>query len=142
LSAKQELQQKAITKAFSADEGQIAFHAKYLNIPTIDHATSATRTFEAVQTDYRQVAMDQPEIFLKTYDDEDLKLKYKIETAIESGYIALNIIPGKAVYSANKTEICDIPVGVDMKVVVDTLWMFSQTGKGVDFVKKIAELGG
>lgn len=140
--AKQQLQKIAMEKAFSADEEQIAFHAKYFGIPIVDPATSASRTFEAIQADYRQIAMDMPDKFLKTYDDEDLKLKYKINLAISDGTISMSIIPGKAVISASKEEISDVPITTDLKQIVDTLFLFSQTSKGVSFLKKVSEFGG
>ncbi len=134
---KQKILSVAIEKAFNANESQIAFHSKYLGIPLIDPATSASRTFEAVQADYRQSAIDNPKDFLKTFDDEDLKIKYKIEKAIEDNVISLTIIKGKAAYTSTKTEICDVPVGAEIKIVVDILFMFSQTKNGTDLLKKI-----
>lgn len=139
LAAKQIKQKAAIEKSFNADEYQIAFHAKYLGIPMIDGATSSTRTLEAVMADYRQIAMDKPEQFLKTFDDEDLKLKFKIERAIDGKFISLSVIPGKAAYASTKAEICDVPVNTDIKYVVDALFMFSQTKSGTDFIKKVSE---
>ncbi len=142
LSDKQKKQQEAIRKAFSADEPQVAFHADYLGIPLIDGQTNATRTFESVVTDYRQVAVDDPVRFLKTFDDEDLKLKYKIKMAIESNVISLNFMPGKAVWVGSKEEISDVPETKELKQVVDTLFLFSQTGKGTPFLKRIADFEG
>lgn len=140
LQVKQKKQREAMEKAYSADEAQIAFHAKYLGIPLVDPSTSATRTFEAVSADYIQSALDNPSSFLETFDDEDLKLKYKIESAIEANFINLNLIPGKAVYTATKGEICTVPEKTELKHVVDALFMFTQTKNGGDLVKKLNEL--
>lgn len=139
LKAKQGLQKEAFEKAFAADETQVAFHAKYLGIPLIDAATTATRDYESVLTDYRQMAIDNPKKFIETYDDQDLKLKYKIERAIEDNVISLRIIPGKAVYTATKAEICDVPEKAELKTVVDTLFLFSQGKGGADLLKKLAD---
>lgn len=140
LGIKQQKKQDAIQKAFTADEQQVAFHADYLGIKLIDGQTNATRTYDAVVADYRQIAVDDPVRFLKTFDDEDLKLKYKIKKAIESGYISLSIMPGKAVVAASKEEICDVPVTTEIKQISDTLFLFSQTTKGTSFLKKISDL--
>lgn len=140
LKKKQNLQREAMEKAFSADEAQVAFHAKYLDIPIVDSQTSATRDYEAVLADYRQIAMDDPKTFLKTFDDEDLKLKYKIGVAIEENFINLKLIKGKAVYTATKEEICDVPVSEDVKHVIDALFLFSQKKEGSILVKKMSEL--
>ncbi len=126
-------------KAFTASEEQVAFHAKYLDIPIIDRETSATRDYEAILTDYRQVAMDDPEKFIKTFDDEDLKLKHKIEVAIESNFINLKLIQGKAIFTATKEEICDVPVG-EVRQAVDALFIFSQKKEGTTLVKRLSEL--
>lgn len=139
LKAKQELQKVAFEKAFSADEEQIAFHAKYLGIPLIDPATTATRKPDSIITDYRQKAIDDPKKFIETYDDQDLKLKYKIERAIEDNVISLRIVPGKAVYTTTKAEICDVPEKAELKTVVDTLFLFSQGKGGTDLLKKLAD---
>lgn len=141
LGEKQAKQQEAIVKAFSANEAQVAFHADYLAIPLIDRETNATRTYEAVLTDYRQIAVDDPLRFLKTFDDEDLKLKYKIKTLIHDNFISLSELPGKAVIAGTKEEICDVPVTTEIRQIVDTLFLFSQTTKGASFSKKIADLG-
>lgn len=140
LKKKQTLQKEAMEKAFAASEEQVAFHAKYLDIPIIDRETSATRDYESILTDYRQIAMDDPKKFIETFDDEDLKLKYKIETAIENNFINLKLIQGKAVFTATKEEICDVPVSGDIKQVVDTLFIFSQKKEGTLLVKKLNDL--
>lgn len=141
LSEKQNKQQEAIDKAFSATPEQITFHADYLNIALIDRQTQASRSDAAIITDYRQIAIDDPVKFLKTFDDEDLKSKYKIKQMVLGGVVSMNIIPGKAVIAATKEELCDIPDKADQKQIVDTLFLFSQTSKGVGFLKKVAEWG-
>lgn len=138
LQAKQKAQKEAIEKAFGASDEQILFHAKYLGIPLIDHATSATRSEEAVIADYRQVAIDEPVKFLKTFDDEDLKLKYKIEKSIEDNKISLTLIPSKAVFVSDKSEICDVPTG-ELKYVVDTIFNFVNGKSGTGALKKISD---
>lgn len=139
LQGKQKLQKEAIEKAFTADENQVAFHAKYLGISTIDPSTAASRTYEAVLADYRQMAIDNPKNFLDTFDDQDLKLKFHIETAIETGVINLKLVPGKAVFSSTKEEICDVPVSQDLTPIVDALFIFSQGREGAALIKKIVK---
>jgi hypothetical protein len=141
MKAKQSKQKEALDKAYEASDEQIAFHAKYLGIPMFDHSTSATRTPDAIITDYRQAALDKPDDFLKTYDDEDLKLKYQIEKGIEENFISLKVIPGKAVYTSSKQEICDVPLGQEINVVVDSLFIFATGKSGSEFFKKISNYG-
>jgi hypothetical protein len=139
-SAKLDMQKEAIEKAYSADAAQISFHAKYLGIPLYDE-TGGTRKLDAIITDYRQVAIDDPKKFIDTYDDADLKLRFKIERALEGGFVNTRVVAGKAVYGATKQEICDIPQGTDEKGIVDVLFLFAQTKNGSDFYKKVSEYG-
>jgi hypothetical protein len=127
LADKQSSQQKAIEKAFTASPEQIAFHARYLEIPIINSTTSASRTFEAVQTDYRQKAVDDPDKFLKTFDDEDLKLKYKIERALEENFFSVSLVPGKVVLLSTKEEVCD--TAGDLKATAEAIFVHCQTNE-------------
>lgn len=77
LNDKQVKQQEAMQKAFNATEEMVYFHAIYLKIPLINSVTQASREFDAIRTDYRQIAMDTPIDFLKIYDDEVLNAKFK-----------------------------------------------------------------
>jgi hypothetical protein len=68
LKVKQEKQKEAIQKAFDATDEMVYAHAIHLNIPLINNLTQASRDYEAIVTDYRQTAMDNPVDFLKIYD--------------------------------------------------------------------------
>lgn len=76
LKGKQEKQKEAMLKAFDATPELIYFHATHFNIPLINSLTGGSREFEAIQSDYRQLAMDFPDEFLKVFDDEMLKAKF------------------------------------------------------------------
>jgi hypothetical protein len=136
LIEKQSQQREAMKKAFAASENQIAFHAPYLGIAMIDPATNSQRTFEAVQADYQQMALDHPSNFLKTFDDEDLKLKFYIQKAISDNIISLGLIKGKAVWVHGKDEVCDIADGVKP---VDAIFNFCQLKAGETTLNKILE---
>ena len=129
-------QREAIQKAFSADERQIEFHAKYLGIPMIDPTNNASRTFEAVKTDYEQAALENPEHFLNTFDDGDLKVKFLIQRAIEDNLINLKSIAGKAIWTYTKDIICDISAG---STPLDSLFNFSQLKAGEGMLKKLMD---
>lgn len=68
LGEKQMKQKEAMQKAFEATDEMIFGHAMALNIPLIDNLTGASREYEAIVTDYRQMAMDNPDGFLKVFD--------------------------------------------------------------------------
>lgn len=72
LQNKQVKQKEAMMKAFEATPEMVMLHAQKLNIPIINNITQGSREFEAIQADYRQMAMDFPNDFLKVFDDESL----------------------------------------------------------------------
>lgn len=69
LSAKQDKQVEAMGKAAKATQEQIYAHAMKLNIPLINNLTQGSREYEAIRADYRQLAMDFPDDFLKVFDE-------------------------------------------------------------------------
>lgn len=69
LSAKQDKQVEAIGKAAKATQEQVLAHAIKLNIPLINNLTQGSREYEAIRADYRQMAMDFPDNFLKIFDE-------------------------------------------------------------------------
>jgi len=139
MADKQAKQKEALAKAFDADEAQVAFHAKYFGIPVIDAATSASRTYKAVHADYVQQAIENPELFLKTYDDEGLKTKFYITKLVEENKISFTLIPGKAAWTQTKEEICDIPAVKDQQVIIDEIFAFSQKPTSEAFLRKVNE---
>lgn len=139
LVIKQSKQKEALAKAFEANEEQVAFHSRYLGISLIDPTTSASRTYKAVHADYVQKAIDDPEDFIKTFDDENLKVKYYITKAFEDGKISLSVVAGKAAWASTKEEICEVPNVKDQNVVIDEIFSFSQKPAGEPFLKKLKD---
>lgn len=69
LSAKQDKQVEAMGKAKNATEEQVYAHAMKLNIPLINNLTQGSREYDAIRADYRQMAMDFPDDFLKVFNE-------------------------------------------------------------------------
>lgn len=69
VSEKQDKQVVAMGKAATATQEQVYDHAMKLNIPLINNITGGSREYEAIRADYRQMAMDFPENFLKVFDE-------------------------------------------------------------------------
>ena len=69
LSAKQDKQVEAMGKAAKATQEQVYAHAIKLNIPLINNLTQGSREYDAIRADYRQMAMDFPDDFLKVFDE-------------------------------------------------------------------------
>jgi hypothetical protein len=136
VTERQTKQQDALEKAFKASQGQIAFHAKYLGIPLVDAQTNATRTLKAVQADYRQKALDDPNTFLETFDDPDLRLKYLIELALEDGFFSLTLIPGKVTLLSTKEPLIDIPEGGNQGIM-DAIFAYCQSPEGEPLADKL-----
>ncbi len=76
LEAKQEKQKEAFNKAFNAKDELVYFHAPFMGISLINAITSESRKIDAIRTEYRQLAMDFPDNFLKVFDDESLTAKF------------------------------------------------------------------
>jgi len=72
LGDKQTKQQEAMQKAFDADEELVYFHAPFMNISLVNSVTHQSREYEAIRTDYRQLAMDNPDVFLKVFNDKKI----------------------------------------------------------------------
>lgn len=68
LKAKQESQKTAMQKAFDATDEEVYAHALILNIPLVNNLTGASRDTADIVTDYRQMAIDNPEGFMKVFD--------------------------------------------------------------------------
>lgn len=68
LKTKQVKQKEAMQKSFDATDEQVYAHARILNIPLINNLTGGSRDYEAIVTDYRQAALDNPVEFLKVFD--------------------------------------------------------------------------
>lgn len=70
MSAKQDRQAEAMGKASSATQEQVYAHAMRLNIPLINNLTQGSREYEAIRADYRQMAMDFPDEFMKVFESQ------------------------------------------------------------------------
>lgn len=68
LKERQEKQRTAMQKAFESTPEMIYDHALKLNIPIVDNLTGASREMDAIETDYKQMAMDNPDGFMKVFD--------------------------------------------------------------------------
>lgn len=137
MAQKQEKQKEAIAKAFAATDAQIVFQAKYFGIPMTDAATTASRSREAIIAEYRQIAIDRPDDFLTTFDDDDLKMKFYIEKALEDNYISLSLVPGKAILTGSKEEICEIE---NPSAPADSIFKYIVGPKGEKLGAKLIEL--
>ena len=137
-SDKLKKQREAITLASQASTEQIAFQAKYLGVSIIDSVTQATRTLEAIKADYEEAALSDPERFIETFNDPELKMKWLIENAIDNNVINLSLVPGKAIWFGSKEALCEIPSGL---IAAEALFNFSQTTEGEGMAKRLKKEG-
>lgn len=61
---KQELQKEAFEKAYKVSDDEIIKYSQSLNISLVDE-TGATRVMEAIATDFREIAIENPKQFLE-----------------------------------------------------------------------------
>lgn len=125
--------EEALEKAKNAKPKHMRIHAKFLEIPELDFITSAMLSDDAIRTEYRKVAMNKPELFLRTFNDKTLHIKYWIEQALQTGEISTSILPNQAVWAKQGLEICNISGLKSKEGILNKLIEFSQTAEGEEF---------
>lgn len=137
--SKQDLVEQALKLAASADDIQLEFHAKYLEIPILDPYTNASRSIKAIKADYKQTALDSPKKFIDSFNDPELKTRYWLDRAVNEKTIDINTVVGQAIWGSSKAEICAIPSGTDHKNIMETLFVFALSKNGGDLLKQLKE---
>ena len=132
--------EKALKMIASADNSQIIFHARHLGVDFIDPLTGASREEEAILTDYKQMAFDDPAKFIFSFNDIDLKVRYWIDRALSENVIDVTSSINKAIWSGSKAEICNVPTGTDMKNIQEALFVFANRPQaGADLLKQLRD---
>lgn len=119
-------------------DSRMMIHARFLNIPSIDSITSQVLSPDAIRTEYRKSAKNNPAEFLKTYNDKTLSTKYWVEKAMTNGDISTTIIPNKAVWKKEGSVICDISGLKASDSILNKLIEFSETADGAEFKENLS----
>jgi len=102
-------------------------HAKYLGISLIT-PNGLERDTDAIRSDYKEKALSNHELFLKSYNDPKIKSLYEIQTLVENGELRLD--DGSAKWVKSGTFIVQIPANQDK---YDFLASYSLTEEGDNF---------
>lgn len=132
--------EKALENAKNADVKKMRVHAHFMDVPTIDFATSLPLSDKAVRTEYRKAAMSDPKRFNRTFNDKNMHLKYWIEKAIETGEISTTKIPNTAAWAKKGVTICDISGLQSYESILHKLIEFASSTEGEDFNSQLKAL--
>jgi hypothetical protein len=84
--------------------------------------------------------MDNPTVFINSYNDKSIQTATYIQIALETGAINTNIVPNKAIWTNSKMEICDLSGIKSQDGIVNRLIEFSQTAEGGAFDDQLRAL--
>lgn len=132
--------EEALKLAKNADVKKMKMHCKFLGVMLEDYTTNIPLSDEAIRTEYRKKAKEDPYRFVSTYNDESIQVTSWIETAIETGEISTTLIPNRAVWAKKGAEICDLSGIKSKEGILNKLVEFSKTEEGADFASQLKAL--
>lgn len=100
----------AMKKAIDAPVDYMRKHAYYLGVQAVDEI-GLPKNDEAIRNDYFVKAEQNPEHFLKTYEDPAVNISYMVKKALSEGKIDLGRTQGSAYWAFNGGLIGQIPLG-------------------------------
>jgi hypothetical protein len=124
---KGQVRERAYELAHTARMEEVIPHAKFLGIPLVDLA-GIERDFDAVRTDYKDFALNNPDTFISSFSDPKIKTLYIIKVLFESG--DLSVSNGTAIWGKTRAFIVQLPQDQDP---FDFLASFSLTQEGETF---------
>lgn len=139
-SGRLDLMEKAWKLAKEATETKMLIHAAYLGIPMKDYDSDNELTPEEIRLAYRKKASEKPDVFIESYGNKNIEIKYYIDKALLDGLIHNKINPNKAAWGESGTEICDISGLKSPEAIGERLFEFSQTEEGDEFLIQLKSL--
>ena len=134
--AKTERKMDAMKMAMEAPVEVFIPHAKFLGIKFVN-GYGVERSERAVRVDYLNYASNNPDTFIKTYNNPLVKVQYLVSKAVQVGMIDFSTMKGQAVWGDTKKFIAQIPDGKDE---ITFLSEFSLTEKGKEFYAQLKTL--
>ena len=129
--------EEAMRYAREATLQKMMIHSAFLGIPHTDYDSDNKLTEKEIRIEYRKAASANPDIFIKSYGNRDLEIKYYIDQALISGLINNKFNPNKATWGKNNTVICDISGLKTNDAIGQALFEFAKTEAGEEFVVQL-----
>ena len=137
-STKLDNQEKALNLAKTATETKMMIHANYLQIPFFDYDSGNELTPKEIRVEYRKKALSEPDLFIESYGNKKIEIKYYIDKALEKGLINNKINPNKAMLG--NIVVCDISGLRTQEAIAAKLFEFSSMEEGEEFVIQLKAL--
>lgn len=126
--------EKAYELAHTARQAELIPHAKYLNIP-LTTPDGLDRDWDAIKWDYKEFALNNPDVFLNSFNDPKIMAVYQIRILAEHGEITFD--NGAAKWNKTKAFIAQMPNNAEP---YEWLASFSLTEDGQTFSNNLRAL--
>jgi len=124
---------KAAAMAEDADEKAMLDHASYVGILPYNHE-GMRKSPDGIRAEYIKYAAENPEYFMKTYDNPYVSTYVNVRMAVDKDIITLNHVKGQAHWSESKALILTIPEG---KNSVEVLAKHALSDDGKSFKERL-----
>jgi hypothetical protein len=130
---KAETRMDAMKLAMSAPVENMIPHAQFLGV-RFKNQYGEDRGEKAIRVDYLDFADNNPEAFIKSYNNPLVKVEYIIRKGVNVSLIDLDSSKGQAIWGDSKKFIVQIP---DNQNAIKFLSEFCLTEKGKDFYAQL-----
>lgn len=135
-----DLMMEALKLSKEATDEKMLIHANFLGIPEMDYDSGNAIEIAETRTMYREKASENPAVFIESYGNKAIEIKYYINKALLDGTISNKFNPNKATWGTSNTEICDISGLRSHEAIAEKLLEFSQLEAGFEFSTQIRNL--
>lgn len=139
-SARMDAIEEALKLAREASVVKMRIHSNYLRISDTDFDSGNELTEKELRTAYRKAAANDPTLFIESYGNKSIEIKYFIDKALETGLITNTFNANRATWKNSNTEICDISGLKSHAAISERLFEFSQLESGEEFVIQLKAL--
>lgn len=135
-----DLMMEALKLSKEATDEKMLIHANFLGIPEMDYDSGNAIEIAETRTMYMEEASRNPSVFVESYGNKAIEIKYYITKALLDGTISNKFNPNKATWGTSNTEICDISGLRSHEAIAEKLLEFSQLEAGFEFSTQIRNL--
>lgn len=126
--------EEALELAKNAKEEKMMIHANYLGISTTDYDSGNELTPKEIRAAYRKKALSDADMFISSYGNKSIEIKYYIDKALMDGTINNKLNPNKAAWGNSNNPICDISGLKSNEAIAAKLYEFSMLEEGEEFI--------